>query len=96
MRELQDHTRSVPGLLVAPHCAAMDEIFQDLDSITDDLMGSRTVDLNDKTDTARVVLHIGMIQTLFFHLDDLSTSLEYRFREYSYIKTHKRFVLRNS
>jgi len=67
VRDLEDHPGSIPGLQIASDGDAMDEVFEDLDPVTDDLVGSGSVDRDDKADPACVVFLTGMIQTLCFH-----------------------------
>ena len=67
MRDLEDHPGAVTGLEVPSDRAAMDEVLEDLNAVANDLMGPASVDLDDKTDSARVVFLTRMIKPLSFH-----------------------------
>ena len=64
MRHLHENARAVAGVMFATAGAAMAQIDQDRESLTDDFMGLFALDINDKTDPARVMLELRVVQTL--------------------------------
>src|SRR4051794_28205350 len=64
MRNLNQHTSAVAGFRIAAACAAMCEIYQDLNSLLDDPMALLAANAGYKTHSASVVLVRGIVETL--------------------------------
>ncbi len=61
---LEQNAGAITGKRVRAHCAAMVEVLQDLQSLLDDLVGLRTLDVCDETDATGVVFVLGIVQAL--------------------------------
>jgi hypothetical protein len=64
MRNLDQQTRAIPGLGIAPTRSAVNQVLQNLQPLQDDLMRGLAIDVNDKPESARVVFIPWIVKTL--------------------------------
>jgi hypothetical protein len=70
---LDQDTGAVPHELVSTHCAAVIQVFEDLERALNDLVGLVTLDMRHKTHTAGVVFVGTAIQTVVLQMLDLGS-----------------------
>ena len=70
IRQLNQDTGAIAHQCVCAYCAAMVQVFEDLECIFDDVMALLAPDVRDKTDAAGIVLIRVGIQTVVFEILD--------------------------
>ncbi len=65
---LDQAARAVSHQRIGADCAAMVEVYKELETLGDDVVGFFAPDVGDKADAARVMLVAGVIKTLFCRL----------------------------
>jgi hypothetical protein len=72
MWSLNEDARAVTAVSVAPRCAAMLQVAQHLQRVSNNLMRSSPFDISDKTHATSIVLMAWIVQTLFLWSIDQS------------------------
>src|SRR3954469_1499112 len=65
MRHLDQDAGAVPSVRFTAASSPMIEVHQDLETLSDDFMGLAPLHIHDETDTAGVMLVLGIVKTLF-------------------------------
>ena len=65
VRDLEQDTGAVAGILLAATCAAVVQILQNRQCLLDDPMGLFALDINNEADATSIVLEFGVIKSLF-------------------------------